>query len=544
MKATLFKSNIVGATCNLLNCLSIPYSTSYIEDTLKEHKDYPSLSAISSVLDDFNIENVAVKIGLDQLKKVPLPAIACLHFRGDMKFVVLLSVSTSETISYLDSNTGMIQESILEFERKWSGVLLLAEAGPDSRSTQNDEISTRAAKTKTDAFISITLLVVCFACVVTMSTMPTLLIVLLVLKIIGVGASMLLLTKDLGLSSRFSDSFCTLGGANNVIGCDRVANSKAASFFGILRMSELGAIYFTGGLIYIIAIGDVGEKYVALAYLQMVTILAIPYTVFSVYYQLRVVRQVCPLCMLVILVLWAELITVLMSHTSLIPPSTVSLPTLIMAFIVPATFWLLVRGAVSRAINSEYLKKTLKYFTASPGALRAVLHERQVKFRGELLNKISINAPDKPVTVTAVLSLFCGPCGFAFNEILSLASRYEYLAINIILFPSGPGPDQITRTVLERKVLSGDSAAIAYLQHWYNHTINSLAGDEGIGSKEADEKIDAILSNWTEWLRVNEISSTPRIYINNAMKPTGISLKDLDPLFREMANIKHETVEQ
>src|SRR5690606_16272284 len=51
------------------------------------HPAYPSLLSLSEVLQDWGVETLAVKISIEQLKEIPLPAISHLHDSGN--FIVI-----------------------------------------------------------------------------------------------------------------------------------------------------------------------------------------------------------------------------------------------------------------------------------------------------------------------------------------------------------------------------------------------------------------------------------------------------------------------
>lgn len=244
-----------------------------------------------------------------------------------------------------------------------------------------------------------------------------------------------------------------------------------------------------------------------------------------------------------ILVLWAELITMAAANIPLFPASYDKLATLVMAFSLPAAFWLVIRDHVVSGLNSQFLNKKLKYFTGSPHALKGMLEERKVLFDGETPNTIIIN-PGQPNNVTTVLSLFCGACSHAFNEIDRLSSKFDFITFEIILFPGDSGSAEIIRHVLQRKLVSGDVAAFQYLRHWCNHSMNALPSfDATMVNTQAGKQVDEIMSSWSNWLQLNNISVTPSIYVNQALKPTVIRLDEFDVLFRDLDKRQWQPVE-
>lgn len=541
MKPILSNSNIVGAVCNLLDHFAVAYSPDYVDEFIKGHKDYPSLSSISALLNDFNIENVSIKISPEQLFEIPTPAIAHLDLGGEIggKFVVIHSKVKGDKISYLDAEVGLVNETLAEFKSKWQGVLLLGQANAHSFSKGNEERKEHQKRKKLHQLISIPLLFLSFLAVILYPGFSHIFIPLFLLKVLGACASLLLLAKDVGVNSGISHNICNFGGLSDSIGCDRVSNSKAATLFGHFKMSEIGAAYFTGGLLYLIITLLSGIQSNSLSILFVLTILSIPYTFFSIYYQIKVVKQICPLCMIVILVIWGELISMIIFNitvTGILTPFNIT--NTILSFSIPLLCWLAVKAEVLESSSLPYLKKNLKYFLTSPGALNGFLQERTFHFQGELFHKITLN-PNQEIKVTAVLSLFCQPCASAFKDIIDAASKYEYLQFDIIIFTGDSGSNQIARYLLEHKILASDQAAIEYLRHWYEHSMDTLPTPIfNAVSDETAKNIEGIIAEWTTWLRINNISATPSIYIDGKQKPVGLSLSDFDPLFRSLEKLQ------
>ena len=76
--------------------------------------------------------------------------------------------------------------------------------------------------------------------------------------------------------------------------CDAILSGKQSKVFSWLSWSEVGFFYFTGGLLTLLLAGTITNSIVIIAYFN---VLALPYTLFSVYYQGRVAKQWCVLCL-------------------------------------------------------------------------------------------------------------------------------------------------------------------------------------------------------------------------------------------------------
>ena len=124
------------------------------------------------------------------------------------------------------------------------------------------------------------------------------------LKIVGGTLSLYLLRKQFGGKNSAVDAFCKMGGKSD---CDAVIFSPASKVFGFIHLSEIGALYFTGGVLSIVL--GVLSTYSLPSLLFVLSASALPFTPFAIYYQGWVIKRWCPLCLAVIGVLWLEFLT-------------------------------------------------------------------------------------------------------------------------------------------------------------------------------------------------------------------------------------------
>ncbi len=82
-----------------------------------------------------------VKGGLDALPKIPLPAVAHMIINKRLAHYVVIYAVKSDKVEYMDPGDGLMhKESIQEFEKKWTGVLVLMVPGEDFVA-KNDKVS-------------------------------------------------------------------------------------------------------------------------------------------------------------------------------------------------------------------------------------------------------------------------------------------------------------------------------------------------------------------------------------------------------------------
>ena len=124
---------------------------------------------------------------------------------------------------------------------------------------------------------------------------PLAISLLLAVNLIGIYICYLLVLKQLHIHSRYADKICTLFSKSD---CNNVLESDAAKLFGIFGWSEIGLGYFAANTIILLFLPHL------IHWLVLINILALPYTVWSVWYQKVKAHQWCPLCLIVQLLLW------------------------------------------------------------------------------------------------------------------------------------------------------------------------------------------------------------------------------------------------
>jgi uncharacterized membrane protein len=107
----------------------------------------------------------------------------------------------------------------------------------------------------------------------------------LAIKLLGLAVCVSLLVEEFGKPIAFVQQLCNLNRRTN---CDAVLQSSAAKLFGWLGWSEIGFLYFSGGIVALIASEMPAH---ATTLLGLLTLAAVPFTFFSLYYQWKIVKK-------------------------------------------------------------------------------------------------------------------------------------------------------------------------------------------------------------------------------------------------------------
>lgn len=121
------------------------------------------------------------------------------------------------------------------------------------------------------------------------------------LKAAGLLASFLLVlgTVDAPVFKKFCPR-------NPWFNCRKVIDSPAGIMFHLIHTADLGVLYFSGTMLVLALSAFTSSFYHHVLLLGLLNLLTLPYTVFSIAYQIFKVGKGCALCLIVQAVFWLE----------------------------------------------------------------------------------------------------------------------------------------------------------------------------------------------------------------------------------------------
>jgi uncharacterized membrane protein len=172
-------------------------------------------------------------------------------------------------------------------------------------------------------------------------------ILILLLKVAGLLASFVLVlgTLDAPVFKRFCPR-------NPIFDCKRVIDSPAGTVLGLVHTADLGVLYFSGTLLTLLISAFTPGFYYPLLCLGILNLFTLPYTVFSVAYQVFRVGKGCALCLIVQAVFWLEFWQFYPFVFGTRPVFAIDLPALhplLIGLGLPAALWPLIRHLLEKA---------------------------------------------------------------------------------------------------------------------------------------------------------------------------------------------------
>ncbi len=524
-----YEPNVKG-TISFLQLLQVKVNNSTVNDTLQSHPDWPSLLSISDSLKKWNIPNAAGRIEKNEIDQLPVPFIAYTHDR-EYPLAIITDIKDG-VVFYKTGKTGSEQTTkrlkTEEFFKIWDGVYLIAE--PTSASGEKDFalIKKRQLVKQVIPFVLLAgillFFILCLTQAIQAAQLNSLAIYLqFALLVTGFIVSCLLLWYEIDKNNAALKKVCTGITKGN---CDAILSSKQSKVFSWLSWSEVGFFYFAGSLLNLVFAGN--NLPAALDLLNWLSLLALPYTIFSIYYQWRVVKQWCVLCLLVQLLLMLGAANTIFAGI----PTTFHLPSFsLLLFLLPALAWYVVKPSLLNLQKAKKEKREhlrLKFNTEIFDTL--LKKQKKIANPADDLG-IVLGNPAAENEIIKVCNPYCGPCSTTHPAIEKLLEENKNVKARIVFTATNEENDHTAKPVKHLLAIAASNnqeLTKAALDDWYlasKKEYELFAAKYPLNGelKLRSEKIEMM----NKWCRATDIQFTPTIFINGYQMPDVYSVGDL-----------------
>lgn len=538
-RITLPKDNAVSATYQYLKAIGAKVTEETVEETLKNHPDYPSLLAVSDALNEWKVENLAISITSEQILEIPTPFLV--HLQRDKGIFAIVKSIENNKIKWRHTEKGIQNESFDEFNKKWDGVVLVAEA--NEKSIENN-YSQNHQKELIQNF-RIPALIIGITILITSVLYRNFISdwqynALLITKLLGTIISSLLIWQSIDKNNPFIQTLCkapTNAGKSGE-GCSSILNSKAAQITSWLNWSEVGFLYFLGGFIALLIDSSIYNWVIT-----GIATLAIGYSFWSIYYQGFISKKWCTLCLgvqsIVIIEFFISIYSTKRLSSYLVSMASFSaIWSMVFGIGVAILFWLFLKPILQKSQQIAPLKNDLRKFKNNPELFMNLLkNQEQMPFITHYLQPVLIGNPEAEHTITMVTNPFCQPCANTHKTIQKLLENNENLNCEVIFLATNHEHDKkglIARIILS---LSKEQQADA-LHAWYENeerNINKWQNQLGIAE---DKRTEKIIQYHEIWCKEARVEGTPTLYLDGFKLPDLYRLEDLKGVLKYLPRIE------
>lgn len=530
------QENCLEVITKLFAVLKIKVTATTLEKDLTFHPDYPSLLSISDTLIKYGVDNVAIKTQPGKLRQIPLPCLVQIKSVKDNDdfFSVIKSINHSY-VTYYDPDKKLWKKSSLaDFTKVWpKGIALIMDA--TFAHGEKDYLKNRREENQRNTSQCFTLLALPLLAIFFMVTalinnglsvlMPALYLLLTLLGILMTG---LLVGYELNPDHAVAKKFCT---AHKKVNCAAVLSSRASKVFGI-PWSTIGLLYFIMCLFVQLIIGFANP--IALFVLTWISTIAISFVFFSVYYQWRIVKQWCILCLGVQAVLVLQLFIAVVNNWQLLMPWSAVLPITGLVLLASITAFTLV-NLLSITLRAEPENKrnlaAMQRLKHHPQLFEALLEKQKMMISDPAGLGIVLGNPQGSCKIIKVCNPYCAPSASAHPAIEELLDSNPQLQVQII-FTAIRTDNDVTALTIKHLLAIAENHSETLIKNALDYWYLSPAKDYQMLAtkfmmngelKKQGTHVEAMYL----WCKNNHIIYTPTFFVNGYQLPEIYNIDDL-----------------
>ncbi|MCE7996113.1 MAG: vitamin K epoxide reductase family protein [Roseivirga sp.] len=499
---------------------------------IQSHPSYPSLHAITGVLDHFKIENIAARIPTDEESLNQLPETFLAQVENDL----VVASRNKKGFQVLGSSLKAESWSVKDFLEKFGGVVVAVEQPEESLDTSKNSYQSNILPGVT-GLILLTLLFI--------SGPAPASIIFLILALLGTGISLTIVRQESGISTSLGNTFCS--NASEKKDCDAVLNSAGATILGKYKFSDLSLVYFIS-LSLASIVGIIQGQNVAGAY--YLSLLSLPVTLYSIYYQWVVIKKWCLLCLSIVGVLWAQAGLAIFTTGLNTPLTTDSV--LLLSLIVLASFglWTYLRSQQEELRSIQKARTDHFKFKRNFELFSTLLHQQEA-IDTTISNKeeIVFGNAQALTSITLVTNPFCGHCKPVHGLVEDILGRYSELVKITIRFNirhDDPESELVTITtrLIELYEKRGKDICLMAMSEIYGEITVEDWFVKWAECSDPDRYLK-VLEEGKAWCHTHKINFTPEILINGRPFPRAYDRPDLIYFIEDLseANLSQTTAE-
>ena len=474
---------------------------------VETHPDYPSLLAFADALTFFNIPNVAFKIPFEEIENLPNSFIVLLNSN-------LVHITKKENFYHYSEDKKQIKATKEELKELWQEVVLLAEA---------PEEHTEKSISKISATVFIGILVVFLLGSVYFFTQNLLFAIFGLLPAIGLFLSIEALKTELGIESKISQTFCN---AIPNADCGQVINSSKNKWMQKVKISDISFWFFASQLlaIFIFSVAQLSSHFFSIMLVGLA--LSLPMTLYSIYFQYKIEKKWCPICLSIIGVVYLEFAFLLFLYNGFYA-NTVSLAlfTSIFSLIAGLVYLLKPIFLEKKDISEKYIKQLR--FSRNYEIFKNTLVKSETQFFDK--EYIVLGNRESKHKISVVTSPLCGYCKDAHTLLDKIYHRFgNDIGISIRFnFDENSTNKNLFLRLAEIYEAQGDVDFMFALKDWFeNKNLDNWLNK--FGNFENTDGIENKLIEITNENKEKELNFTPNIFLNQYNYPEQYERENLE----------------
>ncbi len=466
-----------------------------------------SMRDISDALDSLHVSNAAYQLPKEYLDELEAPCIVIMN-DNDSPFCLIEKIEeTHITLSH----SQRLRVSKQQFLQKWTGTVLVGEVTESTIQEKNCKLKDIAMWIQRHQLLLAGIIAILLILYSTKRNYSTGISLYLVTLYTGLLISSAILYKETA-NSRFLHRFCHIG---KTIDCNEVLHSKGSHIIG-MGLGELSLLYFSALLLFTLICP---HEFYCISIIC--SIIAIGFTLYSVIYQLFIIRKGCMLCMLINLIVWSSCVILYIQKGQFNKEFSLSAMLSFTAIAcICLTGWLQIKALLKIKEEGKQFKVQFSNLLNPDNFQKLLFAETQI---GAMVNKeIALhNQISSTTQLMIVTNPNCKNCARIHSHIKEIASNVS-ISLVLLTFPKDGIGEKVAKTIIAAYRTDGWEKAITALEEWYkNHKI------KGIDKYAITAEEQRIWKQQQIYCSQQHISQTPSMIIDGYYVPEFYQLKEL-----------------
>lgn len=347
----------------------------------------------------------------------------------------------------------------------------------------------------------------------------------------GIMASLPLMIRLFDKKNQFVKRLCATNNIESKANCSSILDSPNAFLFKVITWSEVGFIYFTSMFLFLLSFRRPESGIIV----SSVSILVSPYIIYSIYYQWRIAKIWCRICLMVQLILFVELVLgivyIKIYHQNVSQISFENFLQLGLSTFFIISVYFLIKPVVT---DSNHYKAQIPNLTKIKlnNEVFNFLLKRTAPVSLDSITPIQFGNLGGKHIITIITNPICRPCIDLHKELFNILRTKQNTLVNEIFFPDKK-KDMSYRIAdfMLRLYCSEDLGVVekAFIEYYHDSDFKKM--EEKHYKKlmhSVEPEID--LNGHIEWCLKREIVSTPTVLFNGYRLPDDYTISDLDYL--------------
>lgn len=509
------KEKISSLTAFILRRLNISYTMIFL-NKICSYKVNMNFLGISKILSFYKIEQKPIwvedKLGfINDFNS---------FFIAQIQGINICVVEKKKNQIYIFDGKSSTTHSINEFIDLWTGVALLVEKNKYSKEPfyQSNLVDNYVQKSINNGLIFLFLCLI-GTLITKFSTIQSL--ASLTINFTGIFVCYLLINKQIEINNTFANKICTAFSKHD--GCNTVLKTSAAKLFGWLSWSEVGFGFFLTNSLWILIVPEYYH------YVLIFNCICILFSIWSIGYQMLIIKQWCILCLISQVLLWGFCL--------------INLDNIKIEFINNWYYWGIILFSylfhillINRIVTFINEKKKIEYDYGTLYPLfiediffNFILSQQTYYDIDKKTSQVIIGNRSSDHVLTIITNPFCSHCAEIHQNMQQLLfwENSDY-CIQFVFNSYIPGNQVIDKLLVTLYFSNKEKDWICILDDWFtNRRNNPETFIKKHKSKTIPIDTETECERHWDWINKNKIIKTPLILLNGYKLPPYYSIEDL-----------------